>query len=71
MATNVYVNIPKSDMPFFKKLSRKMGWTYTAQGEKEEVLKSIEQSFKELKHVQNEGVTLPGGDQLFAELQSV
>ena len=35
MATGVYVNIPKNDMPFFRKLSKKMGWTYSTQTEKD------------------------------------
>lgn len=71
MGTGVYVNIPKSDMPFFRKLSRKMGWSYTADSEKEEALKSIEQSFRELKSAQAKGEALPGVDQLFAELKAV
>lgn len=30
MTTNsVNVNIPKKDMPFFRKLSKNMGWTFT------------------------------------------
>lgn len=71
MTNGVYVNIPKSDMPFFRKLSKKMGWSYTAESEKQETLKSIEQSFRELKSAQSNGVELPGVDQLFAELQAV
>ena len=71
MTNGVYVSIPKSDMPFFRKLSKKMGWTYSAPSEKEEALKSIEQSFRELKDAQEKGVALPGRDQLFAELYTV
>ncbi len=70
MATGVYVNIPKKDMPFFRKLSKKMGWTYSTQTEKEETLKSIEQSFKELKSAQEKGESLPGVEELFEALQS-
>ena len=71
MATEVYVNIPKNDMPFFRKLSKKMGWTYSTQTEKEETLKSIEQSFKELKSAKQGGENLPGVEELFEALQSV
>ena len=71
MATEVYVNIPKNDMPFFRKLSKKMGWTYSTQTEKKETLKSIEQSFKELKSAQEKGESLPGVEELFEALQSV
>lgn len=71
MATGVYVNIPKNDMPFFRKLSKKMGWTYSAEIEKEETLKSIEQSFKELKSAQEKGENLPGVEELFEVLQTV
>ena len=71
MATEVYVNIPKKDMPFFRKLSKKMGWTYSTQTEKEETLRSIEQSFKELKSAQQSGENLPGVEELFEALQSV
>ncbi|MBR1575638.1 MAG: hypothetical protein IJ654_04225 [Bacteroidales bacterium] len=70
MANGVYVNIPKNDMPFFRKLSKRMGWTYSAQTEKQETLKSIEQSFKELKSAQEKGENLPGVEELFAALQS-
>ena len=70
MATEVYVNIPKNDMPFFRKLSKKMGWTYSAETEKEETLKSIEQSFKELKSAQEKGENLPGVEVLFKALQT-
>ena len=70
MATEVYVNIPKNDMPFFRKLSKKMGWTYSTQTENEETLKSIEQSFKELKSAQEKGESLPGVEELFEALQS-
>ncbi|MBR0245251.1 MAG: hypothetical protein IJQ61_02095 [Bacteroidales bacterium] len=71
MTNGVYVNIPKNDMPFFRKLSRKMGWAYSTQEEKEETLKSIEQSFKELKSAQTKGETLPDVEELFAALQTV
>ena len=70
MATGVYVNIPKNDMPFFRKLSKKMGWTYSTQTEKEETLKSIEQSFKELKSAREKGENLPGVEELFEVLQT-
>ncbi|MBR1705794.1 MAG: hypothetical protein IJ721_03270 [Bacteroidales bacterium] len=71
---NISVNIPKGDMPFFRKLSRKMGWTYsdnTSRSEKEETLKSIEQGFRELKSAQENGTALPGIEQLFKELEAV
>ena len=71
MATEVYVNTLKSDMPFFRKLSKKMSWTYSTKTEKEETLKSIEQSFKELKSAQEKGESLPGVEELFEALQSV
>lgn len=70
MATEVYVNIPKKDMPFFRKLLKKMGWTYSTQTEKEETLKSIEQSFKELKSAQEKCESLPVVEELFEALQS-
>lgn len=70
MATGVYVNIPKNDMPFFRKLSKKMGWTYSTQTEKDEALKSLEQSFKELKSAQEKGENLPGVEELFETLQT-
>lgn len=36
---------------------------------KEDILKSIEQSFQELKDTQKEFLVQPGADQLIAELQ--
>ena len=71
MANEVYVSIPQNDMPFFRKLSKKMGWAYSIHSEKEETLKSIEQSFKELKSAQQTGQNLPGVEDLFKALQTV
>ena len=42
-----------------------MGWTYSTQTEKDEALKSIEQSSKELKSAQEKGENLPGVEELF------
>ncbi|MBO4435070.1 MAG: hypothetical protein J5769_06450 [Bacteroidales bacterium] len=75
MKTNrISVFIPKGDMPFFRKLSRKMGWAYTdgtSLDESAEALKSIEQGFNELKSARDNNQTLPGIDQLFDELKAV
>lgn len=47
---SVNVHIPNADMPFFRKLSKKMGWTYSSTlDEKTQTLQSIEQSLRELK----------------------
>ena len=74
MANSINVIIPNSDMPFFRKLSVRMGWTYSDSQschEKEEALSSIEQGFRELKAAQDNGSALPGVDQLFEELQTL
>ncbi len=74
MANSINVIIPNSDMPFFRKLSMRMGWTYSDSRscpEKKEALSSIEQSFRELKAAQDNGSTLPGVDKLFEELQTL
>ena len=71
---NVYVNIPKSDMPFFRKLSRKMGWSYTdkeAQKEKQKILDSIERGYKEVMAAEREGRELPHLEDLIAELKAI
>lgn len=71
---NISVSIPKSDMPFFRKLSRKMGWSYSdkeALKEKQEILDSIERSFLELKEARESGKVLPGVEELFEELSAV
>ena len=68
---SVNVHIPNADMPFFRKLSRKMGWQYSSTvDEKTKTLQSIEQSFRELKQAKEEGAQLPDVDQLFKELQT-
>ena len=68
---SVNVHIPNADMPFFRKLSKKMGWTYSStEDEKVQAMESIEQSFRELKKAREEGTQLPGIEQLFQELQS-
>lgn len=74
MTNRVNVSIPQSDMPFFRKLSKKMGWTYSstsATGEKARTLKSIEVSFRELKSAQSSNRSLPTIDKLFEEIGSV
>lgn len=72
MANNsINVNIPKEDMPFFRKLSKKMGWAYSdssSSSAKSEILQSIEQSFKELQKAQESGGSLPYIENLFKEL---
>ena len=75
MKTNkISVFIPKGDMPFFRKLSRKMGWAYSdsaSQEDNTEALKSIEQGLSELKSARDNNQTLPGIDQIFDELKAV
>lgn len=73
MAQKVSVYIPKGDMPFFRKLSRKMGWSFsesTSGEEKENTLKSIEQGFTELKCARDNNQSLPGINQIFDELKA-
>ncbi len=68
---SVNVHIPNADMPFFRKLSKKMGWTYSStEDEKVQAMQSIEQSFRELKKAREEGTQLPDVEQLFQELQT-
>ena len=67
---SINVSIPKEDMPFFRKLSEKMGWAYSntsSQSVKNEILQSVEQSFRELKKAQESGGSLPNIDNLFKE----
>lgn len=67
---SVNVHIPNADMPFFRKLSKKMGWTYSSTlDEKTQTLQSIEQSLRELKQARENGEQLPDVEQLFQELQ--
>ena len=37
--TSITINIPNSDVSFFKKMIKKMGWTYTMADEESQVAK--------------------------------
>ena len=50
--TAITINIPNSDVSFFKKMIKKMGWTYTMAGEylNDKTMKAIEEAHEDMKH---------------------